>query len=81
MLLAPTKITFCSHVSDFFVFSAALARYSSGREQALKLLKTLVSREPSSSSHLSLGNPKKVTGRELDEQTLMVCLGFCSEVS
>jgi hypothetical protein len=36
ILLAPTKITFCSWFFDWFFISAALARYFSGLEHALK---------------------------------------------
>jgi hypothetical protein len=49
-------------------FSAALARYISGREQARKLAKAQLSRQPSNSLHLSFDNPVKVIGRELEEQ-------------
>jgi hypothetical protein len=51
---------------------SALARYDSGREQALKFSNKHLSNEPSSSLHLSLGNPVNVTGRELLEQKVTV---------
>jgi hypothetical protein len=52
--------------------SSALARYDSGREQALKFSNRHLSNEPISSLHLSLGNPANVTGRELLEQKVTV---------
>jgi hypothetical protein len=56
MLLAPTRVTFWLKFSDDVFFSAVLARYISGREQARKLAKAQLSRQPSNSLHLSFDN-------------------------